>query len=164
MRRAGGFWKSCVKFVKPDVIPFGPVVNWCVCTHIGTLEEMIIQSCLFFLSSWGKMMTHMILWSVFSIGGDWVVNHIVTLWCVSLSCSLGWVLTFDYPWKNSIMRLICVEFIQYEVVWGRERGLNSMTRSFPTLWLTSSLYILCSFSWYIVRGYIQNFSWEYPCR
>ncbi len=59
------------------------------------------------------------------------------------------------------MRLIFVVFIQYEEVWGRGLGLNSMTRSFPTLRLTSSLYILCSFSWYIVRGYIQHFSWEY---
>jgi hypothetical protein len=46
-----------------------------------------------------------------------------------------------------------VAFIQYEEVWGRVRGLNRMKRSFPTLRLTSSLYILCSFSWYIVRGW-----------
>ena len=66
-------------------------------------------------------------------------------------------------WNRSIMWLIFVTFIQCEEVWGRGRGLNNMTRvsSFPTLRRTSSLFILCRFSWYIVRGYIQHFSWEY---
>ena len=123
MHRTGGFWKSCVKYVKPDVIPFGPVVNWCVCMHIGTLEEMIIQTCLFFLSSWGKMMTRMILWSAFSIGGDWVVNHIVTLWCVTLPCSLRWVLTFWLPLEKLHY---AINFCGIHSVW---RGLGSWTRS-----------------------------------
>jgi hypothetical protein len=57
----------------------------------------------------------MILWSVFSIGGDWVVNHIVpSLVCdVTLFVGVG-VNIFDYPWKNSIMRLTFVTFSQCE--------------------------------------------------
>ena len=64
---------------------------------------------------------------------------------------------FDNSWTKSIMRLIFVTFIQCEEVWGRGHGLNSMTRSFPTLRLTSSLFMFCSFSWCIVRVYIQYF-------
>ena len=118
--------------------------------------------CLFFLSSWGKVMARMILWSVFWIGGDWVVSHIVApLECdFALFVGVG-VNILDCPWKNSIMRLIFVTFIQCEEVWGRVLGLNSMTRSLPTLRLASYLFILCWFSWCIVRGYIQHFSWEY---
>jgi hypothetical protein len=47
-------------------------------------------------------MTRMILWSAFLIGGDWVVNHIVT----PLVCDVAWFVgvgvIFDYPWKNPL--------------------------------------------------------------
>ena len=87
-------------------------------------------------------MMHMILWSVFSIGGDWVVSHSVTPLVCDFALFVGvGVNIFDYPWKNSIMRLIFVTFIQCEEVWGRVRGLNSMTRSLPTLdWPVISSY------------------------
>jgi hypothetical protein len=37
------------------------------------------------------MMTYMIQWSTFSIGGDWVVNHIHThlVWDVALFVGVG---------------------------------------------------------------------------
>jgi hypothetical protein len=50
-------------------------------------------------------MTRMILWSAFSIGGDWVVNHIVTpLVCDDALIVVVSVNIFDYPWKNCIAR------------------------------------------------------------
>jgi len=67
---------------------------------------------------------------------------------------------FDNSWKKPIMRLIFVTFIQCEEVWGRGRGLNSMTRSFPTLRLDSSLFMFCCFSWCIFRPFIQFFLLE----
>ncbi len=115
------------------MIPLGPVVTWCVGTYIGTSCYLMcwhvhwwkkwLFTSLFFLSSWGKMMTHMILWSVFSIGGDWVVNHIDTLWCVTLTCSLGWVLTFWLPMEKLHYP---INFCGIHSVW---RGLGSCTRS-----------------------------------
>jgi hypothetical protein len=45
-------------------------------------------------------MTRMILWSVFSIGGDWVVNHIVTSLVCDVALLFGVVDVCDYPWKN----------------------------------------------------------------
>ena len=56
----------------------------------------------------------MILRSVFSIGGDWVVNHIVTPLVCDVALFVGVSVIFDYPWKNSIMRLIFVTFSQCE--------------------------------------------------
>ena len=40
-------------------------------------------------------MTHMILWSVFSIGGDWVVNHIVTHLVCDVALFVGVGFTFS---------------------------------------------------------------------
>ena len=111
----------------------------------GQLSTNVLSFFLFFLSSCEKMMTRMILWSAFSIGGDWMVNHIVSpLVCdVALFVGVG-VNIFGCAWKNSIMRLIFLTVIQCEEVWGRERGLNSITRSFENIWSDYSIFFLAS--------------------
>ena len=46
-------------------------------------------------------MTHMILWRVFSIGGDWVVNHIVTHLVCEVALFVGVVLLFRQPMEKA---------------------------------------------------------------